>query len=356
MSFLCLLLMLVSVPAVAEPGLETVFRFPRERPPGNIAIAPSGRLFMTLHAFYGEALRVVEVLPDGSTKPYPDERWSRLPEGDGPGLYGVLGLNVDRNGVLWLLDGAAEDHAGRLVAWDTRAERLHRIIYLAKPVIGDAPFLNDLAIDLDHGAVYLADTASASTAALIVVDLATGRARRVLEGSPFTVPEDVDMVIDGKPVTLGGEPARIGVNPITVDADNRWVYFGPMSGTAIYRVRTRDLLDESLDEASLRERVERYGEKPLSDGSTIDSAGNVYVTAITDDAIGVTRPDGRYEVLFQRDDLSWPDGFAVGADGMIYVTVNELHRSPALNGGVDATLGEFAIMRFEPLAPAVQGR
>ncbi len=65
-----------------------------------------------------------------------------------------------------------------------------------------------------------------------------------------------------------------------------------MTGTSMYRVRTRDLLDESLDESSLRARVERYGDKPLSDGSTVDSAGNVYITAIADDAIGVTRSDG----------------------------------------------------------------
>ncbi len=61
-------------------------------------------------------------------------------------------------------------------------------------------------------------------------------------------------------------------------------------------------------------------------------------------------------MLFHRDDLSWPDGFAVGTDGMIYTTVNELHRSPVLNDGVDATRGEFAIVRFKPLAPAFQGR
>ncbi|MEM9305293.1 MAG: L-dopachrome tautomerase-related protein, partial [Pseudomonadota bacterium] len=292
MRWLSLLLVLLSTPLAAQSELEIVHRFDSERPPGNIAIGPDGRLFMTLHEFYGKDLRVVEVLPDGSTRPYPDERWSQRPVGDGPGLYGVLGLNADRNGVLWLLDSGGADRAGRLVGWDTRAEKLHRIIYLGKPIIGDAPFLNDLAIDLDNQAIYVSDTASPETAALIVVDLDTGRARRVLEGSPFTVPEDVEMIIDGKSVTLGGAPARIGVNPITVDAENEWVYFAPMSCISMYRVRTRDLLDESLDESSLRERVERYGDKPLSDGSTVDSAGNVYITAIDANAIGVTRPDG----------------------------------------------------------------
>ena len=124
----------------------------------------------------------------------------------------------------------------------------------------------------------------------------------------------------------------------------------------MYRVRTIDLLDESLSEADLEARVERYGDKPISDGSTVDGAGNVYITAITEDAIGVVRPDGSYATLFSSDELSWPDGFAFGADGKIYATVNELHRSPPLNGGLNGSAGEFKIIRFDPVAPGISGR
>ena len=349
-------LFLSVAPAVQADGLETVARFPAETPPGNIAVSAEGRIFMSLHAFFAPRYRVVEVAADGSTTPYPNAAWAQAPKGDGPGLAGVLGLRADRNGVLWMLDGASEEQAGRLVGWDTRAEQLHRIIYLAAPVTKPSSFLNDLAVDRDNEAIYITDTGSPETAALIVVDLKTGRARRVLEGSKYTVPEDRDIVIDGKVVTLGGAPARIGANPIAVDPANTWLYFAPMSGLSMYRVKTEDLRNEALTPEELEARVERYGDKPISDGSTIDGAGNVYVTSITEDAIGVVRPDGSYQTLFQRDDVSWPDGFAFGPDNKIYVTVNELHRSPALNGGENATNGEFKIMRFEALAPGAPGR
>ncbi|NRB02798.1 MAG: hypothetical protein HRU30_05970 [Rhodobacteraceae bacterium] len=343
--------------AAAAQSPEIYLEFPRDTPPGNLAIAPDGRMFMSVHEFYGPELRIVEVMPDGSTVPYPTDAWARAPSEDGDGLNGVLGLRADREGILWMLDGQGENQTGRVVGWNTQTEELHAIYYIGAPVARPFSFLNDLAVDRENEAIYISDTANHVDSAIIVIDLETGRARRVLEGSQYTRAEDTPMVIDGREILLGGNPAKIGINPITIDPTNTWVYFAPMTGSAMYRVRTTDLLDESLDAAGLEARVERYGDKPISDGSTVDAAGNVYITAMTDNAIGVTRPDGTYEVLYQSDDdLPWPDGFSMGADGFVYATINELHRSPVLNGGEDASVGTYRIVRFPALGSAISGR
>ncbi len=346
----------LALPAAATE-LETYLEFEKAMPPGNLAIGPDGRMFMSVHEFYGPELRVVEVMPDGSTKPYPTEDWARAPQDDADGLNGVLGLRADRDGILWMLDGQGENQTGRIVGWDTKTETLHAIHYIGAPVARPTSFLNDLAVDRDHGAIYISDTGDGQNSAIIVVDLETGRARRVLEGSRYTIPEDTPMVIDGREITLGGNPAKIGINPITVDPTNTWVYFAPMTASAMYRIPTAALLDESLSDADLEAQVERYGDKPISDGSTVDTGGNVYITAMTDNALGVTKPDGSYEVLFQSDDeLPWPDGFSIGADGYVYATINELHRSPVLNNGEDASKGIYKIVRFKSLSDAVSGR
>jgi len=338
-------------------GLETYLEFPKDTPPGNLAIAPDGRMFMSVHEFYGPDLRIVEVMPDGTTVPYPTEAWAHAPNDDGDGLQGVLGLRADRQGILWMLDGQGEGQTGRVVGWNTNTEELHAIYYIGQPAARPFSFLNDLAVDRENEAIYITDTANHVDSALIVIDLKTGRARRVLEGSEFTRAEDTPMIIDGKEILLGGNPAKIGVNPITVDPSNTWVYFAPMTSASMYRVRTADLLDESLSDEDLAARVERYGDKVTSDGSTVDADGNVYITAMTDNALGVTKPDGTYEVLYQSDDdLPWPDGFSMGVDGYVYATINELHRSPVLNGGEDASLGTYRIVRFPALGTAVSGR
>lgn len=342
---------------VAAGGLETYLEFPKDMPPGNLAIGPDGRMFMSVHEFYSPELRVVEVMPDGSTKPYPTETWARAPQQDADGLRGVLGLRADREGILWMLDGQGEEQTGRVVGWNTNTEELHAIYYVGQPAARPTSFLNDLAVDREHEAIYISDTGDGANSAIIVIDMTTGRARRVLEGSRFTLPEDKPMIIDGREIKLGDNPAKIGINPITIDPTNTWVYFAPMTASAMYRVRTADLLDESLSDDALAAKVERYGDKVISDGSTIDADGNVYITAMTDNAIGVTKPDGTYEVLFQSDeDFPWPDGFSMGIDGYVYATINELHRSPVLNGGEDASLGTYRIVRFPALGPAISGR
>ena len=337
-------------------GLESVAEFPVGNPPGNIAVTPDGRLIMSQHQFYGTNIKIVEVFEDGSVQPFPNADWASPPDANGIGLNNVLGIRSDGQGVVWMLDNAGEYTSGRLVGWDTKRDRLHQIIYLGMPLAPDNAFLNDFAIDAYNNAAYIADTAAGENSALIVVDLNTGYSRRVLEGHPSMRPEDIPMMIDGNEVTLGGEGARIGVNPITIDPSNEWVYYGPMTGRSLYRIRTNYLLDTALHSDDLANLVERFGDKPISDGITIDGGGNVYVTDITNNAIGVVDPSGTYQVLYQDEDLSWTDGFGFGPNNHIYVTVNQLQRSPALNQGIDDSVPPYYLLRFPALEAGVVGR
>ena len=342
----------------AEGQLEIVAEFPAEHPPGNIAVTPEGRLIMSQHQFYGAPLRVVEVLDDGSVSPFPNQAWSSEPNQNGVGLNTVLGLRSDSDGIVWMLDrSAGEGKPGKIVGWDTLNDELYQVIYLPQPIISESSFLNDLAVDLDHNAIYITDTASGEDSALIVVDLNTGFSRRVLEGDISTRPEDIPTIIDERVINLEGKPAKIGVNPITVDPANEWVYYAPMSGTSLYRIATEDLLDSSLSPAELSSRVERYGDKPVCDGITVDSAGNVYITSITDNAIGVVGETGEYQTLYQDDKLlSWTDGMSFGSDDYVYVTVSQLQNSPPLNNGKNDFEPPFYLVRFPALASGEVGR
>jgi hypothetical protein len=115
------------------------------------------------------------LLSGGTTIPYPNKEWA-CANNKGKDFYGVLGINVSAEGVLWMLDTSGPDHAGRLVSWDTNNEQLYKIIYLSKSTITDTSFLNELVIDNKHGHIYIADTAQSNQAAIISVNIKTGAA------------------------------------------------------------------------------------------------------------------------------------------------------------------------------------
>jgi sugar lactone lactonase YvrE len=341
-----------------QDELEVVAEFPAAHPPGNIAITPEGRIMMSQHQFYGAPLRVVELLADNSLVPFPNQAWSSKPEQKGIGLNTVLGLRADANGIVWMLDNSeGAGQPGKIVGWDTENDELYQVIYLPQPIIAEDSFLNDLAVDLDNNAIYLTDTASGDNSALIVVDLNTGFSRRVLEGDVSTRPEDIPLIVDERVINMAGKPAKVGANPITVDPNNEWVYYAPMSGTSLYRIATIDLLDPALSPEDLSSRVERYGDKPICEGITVDGAGNVYITSITDHAIGVVDATGAYQILYQdKKLLSWTNGMAFSPDDYIYVTVSQLQNSPPLNNGENEFKAPFYLVRFPSLSSGEVGR
>jgi hypothetical protein len=201
------------------------------------------------------------------------------------------------------------------------------------------------------------------------VDVKTGTSRRVLDRHATLMPEaQAKMEIGGvevRALSPDGTPfaPRVGINPITIDPQFEYVYWGSMHGTRVYRIRASMLANPEMNNDQLVGAIEEYGRKGVSDGISVDSAGNVYVTDVAHNAIGVLEatPDASgvrpYRLLAQDADLlSWPDGMSVGPDGWMYVVVNQLHRHAALNAGNQATKPPFAIVKFRPLAGSTVGR
>jgi sugar lactone lactonase YvrE len=145
----------------------------------------------------------------------------------------------------------------------------------------------------------------------------------------------------------------LALNPITIDPAYEWVYFGALNGRTIKRVPAA-AFDGTASEVAVR--IEAYGPKPFSDGITVDGAGNVYITDIEHNAIGVTTPAGYRIIAELPKGQSWPDGFSFGPDGFVYATVNQLDRSAALNGGKDAGKPPFQLVRVKALAEGATGR
>lgn len=334
-----------------------------DEPPGNITVTPDGRIIFSMSQAFQTDLRVGELV-DGAIVPFPNEEWSLGGyREDRVSLDTVLGLQSDPLGIVWMLDNAARGGSTpKLVGWDTRADELHKVIYVTGPALIEGSFLNDLAVDRTRNKIYISDTAGAR-GALIVTCIETGASRRVLEGHVSMVPEDVDLMIASDRPAQRRQPdgtlakPRIAVNGLALDVKNEWLYYGPLNGLTMYRVRVDDLVDESLSESQRAARVEAYSEKTISDGMGVDWEGNIYVTAVSDDHVGVITPDREYNVLFSDPVITrWPDGMSYGPDGYMYIIANQLYLTPGMTGGEMEAEPPFYIIRFPALAPGVIGR
>jgi sugar lactone lactonase YvrE len=329
--------------------------------PGNVTVTADGRIIMSQHQFYLPKYTVVEY-KNKVLVPFPNKALSDYDSSSKLKLDSVLGIRSDSNGIVWMLDnGMRSGVTPKLVGWDTKTDQLHQVIYLPEPIAPKDTFVNDFAVDLRHNYIFISDPAGGTNAAIIVVNLNTGTARRVLQGHSSVIPEDVDLIVDNAPIQVKDRSGKlirphIGVNPITEDLNNEWVYFAPMHGLSLYRIKADDLIDEKLDAGMLASRVERYSNKPISDGMTIDKDNNIYLGELSANAIGVISADKKYQQLAQCPRLSWVDSFSFGPSGQLFGVVNRLHQSGMLNGGVSTSKPPYYLLQIKPLAAGLPGR
>jgi len=309
--------------------------------PGNVAVAADGRVFATFHPLGASKLQLAEVV-DGKLRPYPD----MSVQNDGAAatdatLDTPLGISVDRNDRLWVIDMGLKFGKTRLWSFDLATGKLARKYELPAQIAPKGSFVQDFAIDEARGWAYLADIADPG---IIALNLDSGAARR-FGGHAALRAEDLDMKIDGRVVNFGGKPARVGINPITLSADRETLYFGAMNGTVWYRLPAR-LLREGADDAAVAAAIAPAGPKPISDGVATDAAGTHWFTDLQRHAIVRLGRDGKLRDALRDPRLQWPDNLALGADGWMYLSVNQLDRTPSFTGGADSGRPPYYLYRF----------
>ena len=332
---------------------------------GNITFTPNGNLVYSQHPFFGPENRVM--IYDKATKthqPFPNEVWNTPRETDDNYLSNVLGIRNDENGIVWMLDMAQRNKVTpKIVGWNTTTNSLERIYYIPESAAPKEAQPNDMVVDTKNDYFIIADEGignggDGTKAAFIVVDMKTGKTRRLLEGTRTTLPENNPTIIDGKHLAVDGTDLLIGNDGITADKNFEWIYYGPLNGTKIYRIKTADLVNEALTEEELDSKIETYSEKPNNGGMSIDIAGNIYLTAIETKSVAVVlAKDRSVKTMIEDENLVWPDGVSYNdVDGYMYVSAAQVNKGAAFNDGKNRATKPFYVFRFKPLAEGVPFR
>ncbi|MGZ8376300.1 MAG: L-dopachrome tautomerase-related protein [Gemmatirosa sp.] len=322
--------------------LTEVARF--EHQVTGVTVSEGGRIFVNFPRWSEDApVSVAELRPDGSLRPYPDERWNawrnerKHARSAEDHFICVQSVVADGRGSLWVLDPAAPaservvENGPKLVQIDLATDDVVNVLGFDDEIAPQGSYLNDVRFSPDGRYAYITD--SGARGAIVVVDLQEGQAWRVLDGHPSTQPEqDVVVTVDGAPLRRpDGRGVEFASDGVALSADGAYLYWQALTGRTLYRVPTDALVNDDVSVEEVAERVERVGENGVSDGLWIDGAGRMYISALEENAVKVrdlTADGDQVTTLVTDERLRWPDTFAEGPDGAIYVTASHIQDMP----------------------------
>lgn len=350
-----LFLMLSTTAQDLKLPLEEVAQVGRYQPIG-VGVSHTGRIFMTFpkkknDKNYSYDYGLVELVK-GQRLPYPNALWNQWDSTQAATRFvNVQAAVVDSDDNLWVLDPSNPDDQAPVIAGikllkinltTNKVERTYRFEDLPR----ERTALNDVRIDTRRQLAYLSDP---MLAALVVLDLRTGKSRLVLQGHPSTAAEPGFVLrLDGKEVKdKTGKPFSSNVNGIALTHDFKYFYYRAINQTKLYRIEAEYLANPALTPAELASHVEVVGETGISHGMLADAAGNIYLSDSPNYAIRRVTPAGRFETLVHDPRLSWPDTFALGPDGYLYLTATQINRAPKWNGGQSKVDYPFRLYRLK---------
>lgn len=320
--------------------------------PGNVTVSKYGRIFSTVHPLGSNMFQLIEITGMKSYVPFPNQSYQKLGKAASDNqLDSPLGIVFDSQDHLWTIDMGLDFGKTRLWCFNIKRKTVLEKITLPENIAPKGSFIQDLVVDDKNGWAYLADTNNPS---IIAVNLKTKEARR-FNNHPSLQAENIDMTIDGKVIYAGDKPARIGINPITLSADNETLYYGAMNGETWYEVPTTYFRDGASD-TMIASMIKVNAQKPLSDGATTDIKGNHYFTDLQAHAITKLSSDGTLSTLVQDDKLTWPDSIHFGPGQCLYISTNQLNTAPYFTGQSDEGHPPYYIMKIFTGEHGVVGR
>jgi len=346
--------------APSKPRIERVATFTGAMPTG-VTVAPNGRIFVNFPQWGDGSPYAVGELKNGKVVPYPDTAFNRPGADAAHHLVSVQSVVADGRGRLWILDTGAPGFqapvpgGAKLVAIDLNTDKVVQTVVFRSDVVLPTTYLNDVRFDLrlgKAGVAYITDSSISGPGGIIVVDLASGKARRRLSGHPTTMPDPgFAPILEGKPLMnrpKDGKPSPwlVASDGIAISADGATLYYCALSSRHLYAVPTALLRDPAATDAEIGRHIRDLGLKGASDGLAEDDRGRIYGGDYEHDAIR-TYSGGRWRTLVQDARILWPDTLSVGTDGYLYFTANQLHRQAPFHGGVDQRKQPYELLRVK---------
>ena len=262
----------------------------------------------------------------------------------------VNAIHRDDRGGLWVIDTGSPEFGGnpllggaKAVRIDLATNKVDRPYPLGPDVVMSGSYIDDIRF---HGnTAYLTD---AGRPGLIVLDVPSGNARRVLDGAQSaSAPKDRPIVVEGA-VLKGpdGLPLRVNSDPLEVSPDGKWLYFGPLEGPWS-KIETKWLDDPSISPDALVGKVEFWADLPPVGGTAMDSNGDLYFSDLAENSLKRRTSDGTITTIVRDSRLHWVDAPFIDRRHTIWLPVPQLDRIALFNRGTSLIQWPVQLFRLD---------
>ncbi|KEF56971.1 uncharacterized protein A1O9_07161 [Exophiala aquamarina CBS 119918] len=276
---------IASIRSQKQPSLEIALS--PDAPVNGVSTARSGWVFLLYARVDGSTgPQVVEWNSTNRTSPIPNAEWNSYIQGKDPATH-LIRTNsrlVGPDGALWLVDVGSPSFGApvilpdgpKLVQVNLTTMEVQRTYFLGNATRTNS-LLDDVRFNPLSGTAYLTDAGSPG---LIVLDLATGFAVRVLDDH-LSTRRDFPVSSEGTLVHgPDGGFLYVYADHHEVSPSGQYYYFQPANG-GFPRIETR-YLDAALYNSSLNSNamlggyVEPFALTPSTGGTAIGVRGNIY--------------------------------------------------------------------------------
>jgi sugar lactone lactonase YvrE len=303
-------------------AVQEIARFKGQQVTG-VTVSQEGRIFVNFPRWREAVIASVTEVVDGKPIPYPGTNWNDWQIGQeiNDSVFVAVQSVVAFENDLYVLDTRSPLFKGvidapKLFVFDLKTNALKRTYTFPKDSFHKDSYINDLRIDKENGSIYLTDSGHAG---LIILNIETGKGKRVLDNHFSTKAEADHLTINGKEWKNTVHSDGIALNPI-----NKKLYFHALTGYTLYAIDVQTLLKGT--EAEIEKAVEKVAKTSAPDGMIFDASGNLYYADLEQNAIIKMNAMGAVTTLVKGEKVRWADTFSIH-DNVLYYTnsrINEI--------------------------------
>jgi len=286
----------------------------------GIAISEQKRIFVNYPHWSDDVPVSVAELVDGKPVAYPSVSWNNRDNKES--FNAIQSVVVDAKNRLWVLDTnnarfkGVQKNGPILFQFDLKTNTKVKAYSFQKETYLKNSYFNDVRIDTNKEIAYITDSGNG---ALVILDLTTGKSKRVLDNHSSTKSEVDLLVTDGHIWKRS-----VDADGIALSKDGEYLYYIALSAHTLYRISTDALLDESLSKEALAKKVETIATVPATDGMMFDKDGNLWLGALESNGINMFDTNKKLIRVLQSPNIRWADSFAIDKDGEVYFTTSQI--------------------------------